>query len=36
MGGGDLHGADNVVNDDAGTKTFDNDPMVMYLSYYNV
>jgi hypothetical protein len=36
MGGGDFHGVNSVVNDDAGARTFDDDPVAMYLGYYNV
>jgi hypothetical protein len=36
MGGGDSHSADNVVNDDAGAKTFDDNLVAMYLGYYVV
>jgi hypothetical protein len=36
MGGGDSHGANGVVNDDVGAGTFDNNPVAMYLGYYNV
>jgi hypothetical protein len=36
VGGGDSHGANGVVNDDAGAGTFDDDPMAMYLGYNNV
>jgi hypothetical protein len=31
MGDGDSHGADGVVNDDVGAKTFDDDPVTIYL-----
>jgi hypothetical protein len=34
MGGGDSHGADDVV--DASTKTIDDDPVTMYLGYHDV
>jgi hypothetical protein len=34
MGGGDSRGIDDVV--DIGTRTIDDDPMVMYLGYSNV
>jgi hypothetical protein len=33
MGNGDSHGANNVVNADAGVGTFDDDPIAMYLGY---
>jgi hypothetical protein len=36
MGGGDSHGADDVVNVDASVETFDDDPMALYLSYFDV
>jgi hypothetical protein len=35
MGGDDSHDADGVVNDDVGARTFANDPVAMYLAYYD-
>jgi hypothetical protein len=36
MGVGDSHGANDVVNDNAGAETFDDDLVAMYLGYYDV
>ena len=36
MGGGDSRGVDNMVNDDVGAETFDDDPVAMYLGYYDI
>jgi hypothetical protein len=36
MGGRDSHGADGVVNDDASAGTLDDDPVALYLGYYDV
>jgi hypothetical protein len=36
MGSGDSHGADDVVDVDASSRTLDDDSMSLYLGYYDV
>jgi hypothetical protein len=36
MGGGDSHGADDIVDVHQGAGTLDDDPVAMYLSNYNI
>ena len=36
MNGGESHGADNVVDVDAGVRTLDDDPVTMSQGYYDV
>jgi hypothetical protein len=31
MSGGDSHGTNGVINDDASAETFDDDPVTIYL-----
>jgi hypothetical protein len=36
LGSGDFYGANDMINDDACARTFDDDLVAIYLGYYNV